>query len=327
MRRCRCPVLVALVAIGLVGATACSDDDVASDAGIGATRTAESTLEETIGTTATTMAAVETDAEFCPAVEAMTISMGAMIAATLELGFGAISQYFQGAQTPGDAEEFGAGLIETAGAMRASSQAAVDDARVAAAVAPESIAAPLEVMADDLERSRAGQDELVAQYESVIDWADYLSRVGLLGLIPESDSEPSQLTAEQEAAIRTVVEQECGFDLAGIGIGATGDETPPDLADLGTAEQVEDLFKDQTSRQEVARAFADRLGLTAAESECFLEGVDFGDLTAMESEGSEAATERVVAVLSACGIDPRARRLSMVERARAAVNRRGRSER
>lgn len=74
-------------------------------------------------------------------------------------------------------------------------------------------------------------------------------------------------------------------------------------APASNAEQVEELFNDDTSRQQVADAFADRLGLTEAESECFLSTVNFEDLAQLESTASQTALRAVVDTLTACGID------------------------
>ncbi len=308
MSRLHRTALAVLLAVSLVGVGACGDDDAAVDQGDAVD---EAATTDDGAETGAAKSSAGPDGDFCSAMDAMTASLGEAAASILGIGFGsAMFELLEGGDgiEGAEAEEVGASLVGAMQEGRGSYQAASAHAEAAAAAAPESVAEEMQVLADGSREGLASLDRSIAELEAVTDWVEFFASMESLEevfaetLVAAESS--AAMTPEMEATIETVVEEECGIDLNDISLGEGGDEPPPDVSDPGTAEQVEDLFNDETLRQEVAQAFADRLGLTAAESECFLTTVDFDDLAAMDTEDSAAATGRVVVVLTGCGIDP-----------------------
>ncbi len=205
---------------------------------------------------------------------------------------------------PARAERFGTEFVEALDASRSGSEAVAAAWQDVAVAAPDEIAAETGEMVAGYEAIPQAVDERLADLESVTDWPAYLDATAdsqeLMASLFDSTGGPS---GETEEAIRVFVLEECGLDLdAELAFGGSGAEEGTAGSETGNAEQAEELFNDEASREQVVSAFAERLGLTVAESECFLGTVDFDALGAMEA-GSEAATSDVIAALSACGID------------------------
>ncbi len=292
-------MVAGFLAVGLLGAVGCGDDDSAA---------------EDEDKSAATAGASASDGEFCSEVETLVASLDESAPALLTLGLAgfqldSLMQSDQGIE-PDRAERFGVELLEALRVTRPQLEPMVDAWQAASAAAPDEIAAEMQAAAEAAQAIPQGFDAALAEFESVTDWPAYLDSLESSEELLEPytaaiDSEPPP---DWGQATEDVVSEECGIELSDVGSG--GGESAPTGGDRsasdqkpGTAEQVENLFKDEASREAVAAAFAERLGLTAQESECFLDTVDFEDLVAIESGESASATTNVVAALETCGID------------------------